>query len=40
MMDKTLKGVRGLVFQELSLARQENGDYFANPHEGYGVLAE
>ena len=40
MMDKTLKGVRGLIFQELKLAREDNGDYFANPHEGYGVLAE
>ena len=39
MMDKTLKGVRGLDLHELSLACQENGDYFANPHEGYGVLA-
>ena len=40
MMDKTLKGVRGLVFQELSLARMDNGDFFLDAHQGYGVLAE
>lgn len=39
-MDKTLKGVRGLVFQELNLARMDNGDFFLDAHQGYGVLAE
>lgn len=40
MMNKTLQGIRGLVFRELALARKTNGHSFNSPHEGYGVIAE
>lgn len=40
MMNKTLHGVRCLISRELTMARRQNGYYFASPHEGYGVIME
>lgn len=40
MMVKLFRKVRGLLRQELDLARAQNGEYFNSVHEGYGVLVE